>query len=348
MSSVASDRPLVIFRPHPVRRERIFTAEAWQQLQDTYRVVDLSGDASRAGAGDEAFDAALPEAFAIIGQPALDAAAIDRATELRCVLNVEGNFFPNIDYAAAHRQGVYILGCGPAYAQAVAEYSLGLALDLCRGISREDRNFRAGTELYAADSCLDSTLLSGADIGFIGYGLLGRATHRLLEAFRPTIRVFDPWVPDSVLTAAGLTPVSLSEALAQSQITFVFATVTAESDRMLGAEQFALLPDGARLLVMSRAAVMDLDALVAEVSTGRILAAVDVWPEEPMPADAAVRSLDGLVLSAHRAGGIPPALLSIGDMVLDDLGQVQRGLPPMRMQVAARELVSRYQNRPVS
>lgn len=340
---MASDRPLVIFRPHPVRRERIFTAEAWQRLQDAYRVVDLSEDDS-----DEALRAALPEAFAVIGQPALDALAIGRADKLRCVLNVEGNFFPNIDYAEAHRQGIYILGCGPAYAQAVAEYSLGLALDLCRGISREDRRFRAGTELYAADSCLDSVLINGADIGFVGYGLLGRATHRLLEPFRPTIRVFDPWVPDSVLTAAGLAPVSLSEVLSQSRIIFVLATVTAESERMLGAEQFALLPDGARLIVVSRAAVMDLDALVAEVSTGRIVAAVDVWPEEPMPAGAAVRGLDGFVLSAHRAGGIPQALFTIGEMVLDDLSQIQRGLPPMRMQVAAQELVGRYRNRPVT
>jgi len=142
--------------------------------------------------------------------------------------------------------------------------------------------------------------------------------------------------------------VGLTEALAASQVVFVFATVTAESERMLGAEQLALLPDGARLVVVSRAAVVDFDALVAEVSSGRILAAVDVWPEEPVPADAVVRDLDGLVLSAHRAGGIPQALLSIGDMVLDDLDQVRRGLPPMRMQVASPELVGRYRNRPVT
>jgi phosphoglycerate dehydrogenase-like enzyme len=340
---VSDDRPLVVFRPQPVRRERIFTAAAWQRLQQDYRLVDLSEDPD-----EGALAAVLPEAFAVIGQPTLDADALARAGQLRCVLNVEGNFFPNVDYAAAHRQGVAVLGCGPAYAPAVAEYSLGLALDLCRGISRADRRFRAGQEAYAAEGCLDSVLLSRADVAFLGYGLLGRATHRLLEPFRPTIRVHDPWVPDSVLDEAGLLPVELAEALAASQVVFVFATVTAESERMLGAEQLALLPDGARLVVVSRAAVVDFDALIAEVTSGRILAAVDVWPEEPVPADAVVRDLDGLVLSAHRAGGIPQALLSIGDMVLDDLDQIRRGLPPMRMQVAAPELVGRYRNRPVT
>jgi phosphoglycerate dehydrogenase-like enzyme len=66
-----------------------------------------------------------------------------------------------------------------------------------------------------------------------------------------------------------------------------------------------------------------------------------------MPADSPFRSLDGLVFSGHRAGGIPAAFYEIGDMVVDDLYQIERGLPPVRMQIAARELVRRYRNRPV-
>ena len=53
------------------------------------------------------------------------------------------------------------------------------------------------------------------------------------------------------------------------------------------------------------------------------------------------------MFSGHRAGGIPAAFTQIGDMVVDDLRQLLRGLPPVRMQIAARELVGRYRNRPV-
>jgi phosphoglycerate dehydrogenase-like enzyme len=84
------------------------------------------------------------------------------------------------------------------------------------------------------------------------------------------------------------------------------------------------------------------------VATGRLLAAIDVWPDEPLPANDRARTLDGLVLSPHRAGGIPQAFLEIGRMVVDDLTLIAAGLPPTRMQVAARELVGRYRNRPVS
>jgi len=86
--------------------------------------------------------------------------------------------------------------------------------------------------------------------------------------------------------------------------------------------------------------------LLARVADGRLLAAVDVWPEEPVPADSPWRQVDGLVFSGHRAGGIPAAFLEIGDMVLDDLGLLARGLAPVRLQQAAPELVGRYRNRP--
>ena len=109
-----------------------------------------------------------------------------------------------------------MLGCGPAYAQAVAEYALGLALDLARGISREDRAFRAGQERWVADGNADAILLRHADVGFLGYGNLGRAAHRLLAPFGPRLRVFDPWLPDSVLRDAGRHARLLDEVLASS------------------------------------------------------------------------------------------------------------------------------------
>jgi len=126
----------------------------------------------------------------------------------------------------------------------------------------------------------------------------------------------------------------------------VLATVTEQSVGLLGGAQLDLLPAGARLVLVSRAPVVDYDALVERVEAGRLVAAIDVWPEEPVPADHRARKLEGLVLSAHRAGGIPEAFHEIGRMVLDDLTLIASGLPPVRMQVASRELVGRYRNRP--
>jgi phosphoglycerate dehydrogenase-like enzyme len=336
-------KPTVILRPSPQRTDRIFTPESLRTLHERYTVVDLERDDR-----PEALDEALPEAFAVIGQPDLGRERLQRAARLRAICNVEGNFFPNVDYETCYEQGVYVLGCGPAYGQAVAEMALGLALDVARGISREDRAFRNGTEHYVADGNEGSVLLRGATVGLLGYGNLGRALHRLLAPFDPVLRVYDPWLPDAVLRQAGLQPAPLDEVIRESRFLFVLATVTGESEHLLGARELDLVPRGGRLILVSRAAVADFDALLERIRDGRLLAAIDVWPEEPMPADSPFRSLDDLVFSGHRAGGIPQAFTEIGQMVLDDLAQIQRGLPPARMQVAARELVGRYRNRPAS
>ena len=339
--SSGDGRPVVVLHPASQTVERIFSPEALARLHKTITVVDLERDPS-----DAALDAALPDAFAVVGQPDLPRERLLRAPKLKALLNVEGNFLPNVDYATCFEKGMHVLNCGPAYAQAVAEYALGLALDLARGISREDRAFREGRERYLGAGNADAILLRHADVGLLGYGNLGRALHRLLVPFAPTLRVYDPWLPDGVLAEADVRPASLDETLRRSQFLFVMATVTDASRHLLDAERLDLVPQGARLVLVSRAAVVDYDALLDRVAEGRFLAGVDVWPTEPAPPDLRARSMDGLVLSAHRAGGIPAAFRQIGDMVVDDLELIAKGLPPARMQVGARELVTRYRNQP--
>jgi phosphoglycerate dehydrogenase-like enzyme len=339
---VRTDRPLVLLQPAPQARDRIFDATTLVRLHDRFDVLDLEEVPD-----ERLFDELLPRAFAIIGQPDLPTERLQRAVALRALINVEGNFFPNVDYPTAFAQGVRVLGCGPAYADAVAEMSLGLALDLARGISREDRAFRAGREQYVAANTRDSILLRGSTVGLIGFGNLGRSLHRLLAAFNPVIRVYDPWLPSAVLRDLGIIPAGLTETLSASRFVFVLAAATDASKHLLGPTELAKLQPGARLVLVSRAAVVDFDALIERVSSGALLAAVDVWPEEPLPADHPARSLEGLVLSPHRAGGIPQAFYTIGEMVCDDLELIARGLPPVRLQIAAPELVGRYRNKPV-
>lgn len=335
-----SGKPTVVLLPGPHPGERIFPPETRAALEAEFDVVDIEGRA-------DLVDEALPRAFAIVGQPDLPTERLDAAPQLRAVLNVEGNFYPNVDYATCFARGIHVLGCGPAYGQAVAEYALALALDLARGISREDRAFRAGRERYVADGNADAVLLRGADVGLVGFGNLGRALRPLLEPFRCTVRSYDPWLPAASLEQHGVHHASLADTLRASQFVFVLATVTAESEHLLGPDELDLLPAQARVVLVSRAPVVDFDALLDRVGAGRLLAAIDVWPDEPMPPGHRARSLDGLVLSAHRAGGIPAAFHEVGAMVLDDLRLIARGLPPVRMQSATRELVTRYRNRPV-
>jgi phosphoglycerate dehydrogenase-like enzyme len=296
---------------------------------------------------DDVVEAHLPEAVAILGQTAMSAERLSRAPRLRAIVNVEGNFLPNIDYEACARRGVHVLNASPAFALPVAEAALGMAIDLARGISAADRAMRAGTETYGLESNADSFLLAGSAVGIVGFGDLGRALRRLLAPFGCPVRVFDPWLPASVIRREDAVPASLDEVLGSSRVVFVFASATSDNEGFLGREQLSRMQPGSVFVLMSRAAVVDFDALVELVAAGRFRAATDVFPDEPVAAGHPVRRLDGMLLSPHRAGGMREAFLEIGRLAVADLELVLRGLPPVACKRAERETVGRMRSRPV-
>jgi phosphoglycerate dehydrogenase-like enzyme len=105
---------------------------------------------------------------------------------------------------------------------------------------------------------------------------------------------------------------------------------------------------GAAFILLSRADVVDFPALMAAVAAGHIRAASDVFPDEPLAADHPVRRLDGFLLSAHRAGALDVAFTRMGDMVLEDMALLDKGLPPQVCKRAERETVARMRSRPVT
>ena len=296
---------------------------------------------------DATVEAHLPEAVAIVGQTAMPRERLERAPKLRAIINVEGNFLPNVDYEAALARGVHVLNASPAFALPVAEMALGMAIDLARGISAADRAMRAGTEVYGLDGNAESFLISGAPVGIVGFGDLGRELHRLLAPFRCPVKVHDPWVPDLLIERAGAQPASLDDTLASSKVIFVFASVTSDNEGFLSREKLERIQSGSLLLLMSRAGVVDFDALRDLVGAGRFKAATDVFPDEPVARGDAVRDLEGMVLSPHRAGGMREAFLQIGRLVVADLELIVQGLPPQACKRAERETAGRLRSRPV-
>jgi phosphoglycerate dehydrogenase-like enzyme len=347
MSSAAdadeSKRPLVIFDPFPRTRPLIFTDELWRRLSAKARVVAHEGERMP----DALVDEHIGEAALILGQTDLPRERLDRAAKLKAIINVEGNFLPNVDYATCFQRGIKVLGVAPAFAVPVAEMGIAFALDLARGVTAADRAFRAGRERYGLSGNAGSFLLTGCEIGLIGFGNLGQALLPLLQPFRPkAIRVFDPWLPDGYLRDFGLTPATLDEVLSTARVTFILAGVTAENRGMIGAREFALIPDGAAFVLLSRADIVDWDAFMRATQDGRIRAATDVFPEEPAPADESARKNPHILLSSHRAGGVRQAFYRIGEMAVDDALLVLQGLPPVRLQAARAETVGRMRSKP--
>lgn len=206
-----TDRPLVISAPAPRTLDLIFTPDALERLHRRYRVIEADPE-NIAGLGS----AVLSEARYIVGQPPLSADTLERMPRLRAVLNVESNLIDNMPYDVVFRRGIHVLTTGQVFAEPVAEMGLAMALNLARGIVDADVDFREGRERWGGEGNKSARLLSGSEIGIIGFGDLGKALNRVLSGFRAKIRVHDPWLPASVLLDAGVEPASLETVLARA------------------------------------------------------------------------------------------------------------------------------------
>src|SRR5579864_4370525 len=338
------------------RSKRIFLAPAPRAVSDIFDESELTrlraiGNLVVHEDGpitDQLFEANAADAELIIGQFDLPESRLRQATSLKAVFNVEGNFLPNLDYSYCFRAGIRVLNISPVFAEPVAEAALGMAIDLARGITRSDRHFRQGTEEYGLAANREAFSLFRQDVGLIGLGDLGRAIVPLLRPFGCRIRAYDPWLPDEYVRSLGCEAASLDELLRRSRLVFIVAGVTSQNQGFLGSPQFASMQRGSAIVLVSRAAVVDFDAMLDFAEKGHIRFATDVFPEEPLSSGHAARRNDNSILCAHQAGALQSAIKQIGKMVAADAELIMRGLPPVLCKPAQPETVAMFRSKPVS
>lgn len=331
--------PVVLADPHFRQMGEIFSGEELARLRRTVEVVWGQDEPMPVEAAQEA----LARAVAVVctgwryGHETLA-----QAPHLRAILEVSGGFPPELDYETCFRRGIRVLSAAPAFGPQVAEMALGLALACSREIAAGDRAMRAGNEGWLHAGNRGTFLLYGKQVGFIGFGSLARSLRPLLAPFGCSIQVYDPWLSEGYLASQEVEPAGLAELVAGCQVIFVLAVPSLENQALLSRALLETIRPGAVLVLISRAHVVDFEALTELVLAGRFKAAIDVFPIEPLPLDHPIRRAPGAVLSAHRAGSVVEGLWEIGRMVVDDLEAIARSLPPQRLQPAQPELVNRY------
>ena len=337
-------RPLIVIDPQPRGLDEIFDADLMARLREMADLVVHEGQGRMPA---ERFEAHLAEMVLLIGQSDMPKARLDRAPKLRAIVNVETNFLQNVDYETCFQRGVHVLAPSSAFARPVAEMTLGLLIDLCRGITSADRAMRAGNEKWLLEGAQGCFTLYGARVGLIGFGDLARAFVPLLKPFGCSVRAYDPWVSAHFMAGFGVEAAPLDAILSGSQAIVVFAAATSENQGFLGRREFDLVTPGSVVLLMSRAGVADFPEFLRAVEGGRFRAATDVFPVEPAPLDDPARKIEGLVLSPHRAGAMTDSLLEIGRQTVADADLVLRGLPPLSCRRAQRETVARSRSKPI-
>jgi glyoxylate reductase len=295
-----------------VLASRAFPGPAWDELGDV-----------------ELLDGPLPDALGG-GRPDVEALAVvaervdERTLELLPSLRVVANYgvgYDDVDVEACARHGVAVTNTPGVLDAATADLAFALVLAVRRRIVEGDRHVRDGRwgSGWAEPSFLGDEV-SGATIGIVGFGRIGRAVARRAQAF--DMRVLHARRhPDDESTP-------LDELLAEADVVSLHVPLTEETRGLIDARRLGLMRDGACLVNTARGAVVDEEALVRELVAGRLRAGLDVFAHEPrVPRE--LLDLPNVVLTPHVGSATGATREAMTRVLVDNLlaARVGRELP---------------------
>ena len=330
-----SQQPNVLVSLPSTLYDTLFTQDADAALRAAARVTfNVDG---RNWTPDE-LAARLPGFDAVItgwGSPVFTDSVLASAGQLRLIAHSAGTIKSMLPPPVFAR-GIAVTHAAAAMAPAVAEMTLLFILTLLRQFHKQDSLLKAGNWEGAARLGLGGEL-GGQRVGVIGAGYVGRCTIELLRALKAEVWVFDPYLSEARAAELGARKVALDMLLQGCPVVSLHAPVTPETHHMIGARELGLLQDGATLVNTARSWLVDQDALLAALQSGRIHAALDVFDREPLPPDHPFRGLDNVILAPHVAAGTVEARRRQGHIMSDEIKRFFSG-QPLRYGVTAEML----------
>ncbi len=292
---------------------RLFSAAAMERLQ---RVASVD---PRVVLGD--FRGASLERVEVIlsgwGCPRIDESVLDRAPHLRAIVHAAGSIKGHVD-AACWERGIRVSSAAAANAEPVAEYTLARILLANKAADRMGRAYRERRGPLDLHHEFPDVGNFGKTVGIVGASRIGRRVIELLQPFALRVLVSDPYLDDSV---------ELDDLLRASDVVSLHAPSLPSTRHLLDARRLALLRDGATLINTARGALVDQDALTAELVSGRIDAVIDVTEPEVLPPDSPLYALPNVVLTPHIAGALGVELQRLGDAAVAEIVRYAAGRP---------------------
>jgi phosphoglycerate dehydrogenase-like enzyme len=317
--------PTVALLLADARRREVLTPEAEHQLLGFARVV-------RPPSADLAADhvpSLLAGAVACItgwGTPPLNKDVLDHAPDLQLVAHTAGSI-RNLLPAAAVKRGLRVSHAAAIIADAVAEHVLAQAFLSVRQLHLQHQAMQQAEDWFDIRRKFPGRLVGNMRVGIIGTGRVGRAVIHLFRGLGSTVLASDPFLTPGDATELGVESVLLDELLERSDLVSLHAPLLDATRGMIGAAELARLQDGAVFINCARAPLVDERALLRELETRRIVAALDVFADEPLPPGSPFRRLPNVILSPHSAGHTRDTHVRQGQAMVDEVQRFVRGEP---------------------
>jgi glyoxylate reductase len=292
-----------------VLASRRFPGPAWDELRD---VEYAEGPLDR-----ERPDV---EGLAVVAEP-VDESTLERLPNLRVVANY-GAGFDLVDVEACRRRRVIVTNTPGVTSAATADLTLALILAARRRIVVGDafvRSGRWGTDW--ADEPLRGDEVTGSTLGIVGLGRIGGAVAQRARGFEMRILYTRRRGIDDLEYRP------LDQLLAESDIVSIHLPLTEETRGLIDERRLALMPDGACLVNTARGQIVDEQALVAELVSGRLQAGLDVFADEPnVPQE--LFELPNVVMTPHLGTATQATREAMTRVLVDNLLAVEAGRPP--------------------
>jgi D-3-phosphoglycerate dehydrogenase len=252
---------------------------------------------------------------------------LEAAPDLELVAAARGGT-ENVDVAACRERDIPVIHAPGRNREAVADYAVAMLLARLRDIPAHHGALSTGEWEQVFDPERLPPDVRTTEIGVVGFGNIGRGVARRLGGFDATVLAHDPYVGDAAVRETGAVPLGLGELLERADAVTLHVRLSPETEGLLGAEEFARMKPSAFLVNTARGGLVDEAALVEAIRADEIAgAALDVFREEPLPADHDLLDCEGVVLSPHVAGSTRDAVLGGPRILAEDLARWLEGEP---------------------
>jgi D-3-phosphoglycerate dehydrogenase len=256
----------------------------------------------------------------------IPAELIARGNRLR-VVSRHGVGYDAVHVPSLTARKIPLMVTSQANAVSVAEHALAMILAIAKRLVEQDAMMRQGG--WGPLPGRQMVDLAGRTALVIGHGRIGHRTAKWLAMLGLRTLVFDPYVDQASITAAGHAAVAdLDAALAQAQVISIHCPKTPETTNLIDARRLALLPPQAILVNTARGGIIDEAALAAALTHGTMLGAgIDVFEDEPTRTDHPLYSLPNVIVSPHLAGVTAESLRRMGMACIQNIIDVLDGRP---------------------
>jgi D-3-phosphoglycerate dehydrogenase len=250
------------------------------------------------GLSGDALADAISTADAVLVRSAtkITRASLARADKLKAIGRA-GVGVDTIDVDAASERGIPVLTAPAGNTVSAAELTMALLLSVARKVPAADRSMKAGEWDRKSFSGFE---LYGKTLGLVGAGRIGGQVAKRARAFGMQVIVYDPFLHAERAMELDVHLGTLDHVLMTADVLSVHVPLTDATAGLIGAPQLAMMKKGSLLLNVARGGVVDESALLAALQSGHLAgAALDVYEQEPLPADSPLRALPNVVMTPH-------------------------------------------------